>query len=978
MDMKTFQNDHLLLAGAVLGSVAAVVSCMALSEESYPDLLADAVHFSVSSGYDPQTRTAFSGEVSGGTLTYERIDWSDGDAFRVCCDEAQTPSGGHFADYLVKAHRADGVRSLASVASEDPLLWGSGTHTFYGLYPAPGSTGADEGLSFSGNSVHGVIPSEQSLTRSGTVWRPDMRYAYMAAATQVVSAQAPSPVTLVFRPMVTAYEISLLNFASDPVEVDLTHLRLHSTADGARLSGGFSAALQADGSFSATASGEGTDVVSVTFPSGTRLSTSKAITVTLFTLPVVQTNLELVLEFSNGLIRRLPLQDEGVPLRVNPGEKIYLDNLAVPDGWIYHIESPTSVASVTYVGGVSTFRLESYRTKRGVRESVPWNASFSLSPDGPFSEELPEGFALDATAGTGASITVTANVGAQAGSSRAIDLTASHRERFATLSADPRGSRDAPFDLSMYNLGEDVTRATGAPVTANCYIVDRAGWYMFPLVYGNAIDYAKVADNRSDKGGNTVSYMPAFKSYIGFLSPFQNAMGEGIVSPYVLDDLSACGFVSPEALADHKLDAVIIWQDVEPGREIVSHPEILWAKPVAANAESGLPCPYIRFQVFEDAANYTQGNALLALRDISGAADQSAVQPSEARILWSWHIWVTDEQIAGGLKKTVNKIGGQGYNWMFPVNLGYCDPDSYLEKTYPGRECWIRLSQTFGGAETLLCLRQDPEVVTETKAGSNPYYQYCRKDPLLPAAGTADGRNKACVSGAGYVITDGECTIPTARPEGDYGYASSILNPHVMLFYPGNYGWTIKSNLNLWDADNTTSSYNMNTTNAAGETPIVKTIYDPCPPGFSVPSKCAFTFMTKNGETTYNKSGFNLAREEWLDGYWFCCENDEGGIFFPANGIRAEDHRGSPVYITTEPHSVKGFSALWVPVHYYTSMGFHGYFSKDRCEQLRGVYDEYKGLSVRPVLEYWMLGASTDGIEAKRYDQEGLDPGEWR
>ena len=989
--MKKILTNKQLLAGALLAGAALAASCVAFNEENAPAPMAEAVSFSVSSGYEPETRTAFSGDVSGGTLRYERIDWVDGDSFCVYSAEAATPAGAHSADYLVTAHVADGVRSAAAVRSDEPLLWGSGAHTFYGLYPAPGAAGVDGALTLSENTVEAHIPAAQTLTLSGTVWQPDMHYAYMAAAAQVSGTTVPAPVTLAFRPLVTAYEISMLNFASDPVDADLSVLRLRSTAEGARLSGGFTAAIQADGKFTAAASGEGSAEVSVAFPAGVRLSTTNAVTVTLFTIPVAQTDLEIVLEFNSGLIRRLPLQSAGAPIRVEPGEKVYMDNLAVPDGWIYHIETTTPVAVTTHSGGSTSFTVESYRTKRGVRENVTWNAEFSASEDGPFTDTPPEGFALDALTGNGASKTVNATVGSQTGISEVIDLTIPHRERFAALSASPRGTQAQPYDLSMYDLVKDQTRVAGKPVTANCYLVDRAGWYMFPLVYGNAIDYNKVEDNASDKGGNTIAYMPLYRSYIAYTTPFKNANGDGMVSPYVLDDVAACGLVSAETLANHDIDAVIVWQDVESGKEIVSDVDVLWTKPAASNAESGLPCPYIRFRVFDGADKYAQGNALIALRDISAAADKTHVLPTEATILWSWHVWVTDEPVATGLKKTVNKIGSMGYNWMMPMNLGYCDPDSRIDTDYPARECWMRITQPGGNVSALVRISQEHEVVKTTKAGSNTFYQFGRKDPILPADGTSAGRNKVVVSAAGYTVTDGESNLLMNRfettplemtPAANNGYRYSIQYPHVMLIQQGAPNWT-SFNINIWNATNIyvgeTFSYDY-----SGECAVVKSVYDPCPPGFSLPTKCAFTFFTVDGRRALHKDAMNLARDVWEDGFWFPCENDENGIFFPATGMRGEVSvsNGSST-LTTHPRFVQMGSELWVPVTYWTQ--FDGY-SPDfyytgndaSSNMLSGVIEGGRAHSVRAVVESMRFDASTDGIDTKRYDMDGLDPAEWR
>ena len=97
--------------------------------------------------------------------------------------------------------------------------------------------------------------------------------------------------------------------------------------------------------------------------------------------------------------------------------------------------------------------------------------------------------------------------------------------------AAPKGTEDAPYDLSMHTIyGEE--RAAGS-VTANSYVTNAPGWYAFPLVYGNAIDWNK----NSSTGVNTSAYAPS-GSGTYFLSPFQSSEGS-ITSPYISGAISA-------------------------------------------------------------------------------------------------------------------------------------------------------------------------------------------------------------------------------------------------------------------------------------------------------------------------------------------------------------------------------------------------------------------------------------------------------
>ena len=51
---------------------------------------------------------------------------------------------------------------------------------------------------------------------------------------------------------------------------------------------------------------------------------------------------------------------------------------------------------------------------------------------------------------------------------------------------------------------------------------------------------------------------------------------------------------------------------------------------------------------------------------------------------------------------------------------------------------------------------------------------------------------------------------------------------------------------NLWNADNNTNGKNFN------DNPVTKTVYDPCPAGFTLPPSNAFTGFTTTGENVTN------------------------------------------------------------------------------------------------------------------------------
>ncbi|MBR1782739.1 MAG: fimbrillin family protein [Bacteroidales bacterium] len=67
------------------------------------------------------------------------------------------------------------------------------------------------------------------------------------------------------------------------------------------------------------------------------------------------------------------------------------------------------------------------------------------------------------------------------GPSTITDVVWPSESRFNT----ERGTESAPIDLSLEDVRGDAN--TDGRSTANCYVIHAPGWYMFPLVYGNAI-----------------------------------------------------------------------------------------------------------------------------------------------------------------------------------------------------------------------------------------------------------------------------------------------------------------------------------------------------------------------------------------------------------------------------------------------------------------------------------------------------------
>lgn len=164
------------------------------------------VRFGAVSG-QPETRTSYSNSNEGETTDWERIDWKQGDIFRVYSSVAARSNGSHFSDYYVNSATAVGQISKARIENNEAggLVWGEGVNDFYALFPYNGFTVTDNAGKVT--AAKAAIPATQALTKADDgEYYPDMNKAYMLA---VAKAEAKSTVELNFYPYFTAFEFEV-------------------------------------------------------------------------------------------------------------------------------------------------------------------------------------------------------------------------------------------------------------------------------------------------------------------------------------------------------------------------------------------------------------------------------------------------------------------------------------------------------------------------------------------------------------------------------------------------------------------------------------------------------------------------------------------------------------------------------------------------------------------------------------------------
>ena len=416
-------------------------------------------------------------------------------------------------------------------------------------------------------------------------------------------------------------------------------------------------------------------------------------------------------------------------------------------------------------------------------------------------------------------------------------------------------------DLSKVDVkGEPLT---GGQSTANCYVIHNPGTYKFPTVYGNSIK----------NGANNYNAYKSSKEGENILKTFLGANGE-ITKPQI----------------DGIVDACLVWQDTE---NLIS--DIKFAD------------NYVSFAVKKETIH--NGNAIIAVRDASNT------------ILWSWHIWVTEEDLT-----PVEITNHQNVNYnILPVNLGWCGLNNDY---YKQREVKIRIKQQNSSKTVDFTLNQKGHSEGDRKNGNCPYYQWGRKDPMLPSDGFTpdDGKDKTCfTTDANYKFKYGSEGLNTNDIK-EY-----IRNPHKF-----NIKWEMDGKYyNLWNIDNEKTDEN--------DDKVVKTIYDPSPVGYTVPPVRTFTGFTTTGDYTNNSYEFNVQGVFNKGWHFYLKPNKQGDtVFFPACGYR--------YYSTGSLSDVTTTGYYWVAGPDNRSSGRDLGFGSDSVGPLDDAGRSY-GFTVRPAQE---------------------------
>ncbi len=742
----TRKTAYALLGGALLLGAGCAKEA-SLNEQYRP--AGTPIVFSTATSYKngDGTRTEYSGQLYGEPTEYERIDWLAEDEMTIAYVHAGETSS---ADYVVTSATGSSQTSTASVeavSASSKLTWGAGAgnHVFYGMYPANGFNGNNTASLTNSHHVEGAIPSaSQEFHVEDGRYLPPMQYAYMVSCKEIDGDSHESRVTLPFTPAVTAFQFRLQRRTGDP-DAKITGVELTATTP---LTGTFA--------FDITGGDENGAIWNkLTTGSNPTVLSDPGYTLT-YTFPVtggVNIPASGGTDFLDFTLLALPVEQTGLRLKL-----IYANGttktLDLSDG-VFQAAKKTIITNRQVPGGSWEYHISNlsavtvaYTGGTGTLGSgfVSYKTDGSSSQAVPFVLEYSENGTSGWSTTKPAWITPSGNFnGSTTGQTLTASIAASPRTTYHHTVLAARSPK-SNFDLSTKNVA---TGATVSMTTANCYVVDAPGTYKFPLVYGNAI-----------QGGNAVS-----NAYSGFMDHTDNT----ISSAYIGVQHS-----------NKSLTASVLWSDVD---NLVTN---------AAISGSGSGA-YLTFTVSKDYID--QGNAVIAVK-------------ANNDIAWSWHIWVTDD----------NLTATQSNNWFnfAPVNIGW--RDGLWTTYYAERTCYVRAVQTeTGGQPSNAILVKETVYNPQTNtAGSSPFYQWGRKDPLVPGKFTNNNSNASL--------------------------GTAIKNPAVK-YNNGNSGdWCSSRYANLWNK-------NQSSHGGAHSLGVSKTIYDPSPTGYKVPPQSAFDNMRPSWTT---------------------------------------------------------------------------------------------------------------------------------
>ena len=233
------------------------------------------------------------------------------------------------------------------------------------------------------------------------------------------------------------------------------------------------------------------------------------------------------------------------------------------------------------------------------------------------------------------------------------------------------------------------------------------------------------------------------------------------------------------------------------------------------------------------ASKIEQGCTVVSVKDGSGT------------VMWSWLLWFTDMEAGAGDVACTNAT-------FMPRNLGW-SVDGTLTGVKPAASAFVRVEvEADPDTYAVVMVHRAAEwTAALPHAGHGPLFQWGRKDAMAPSGSQA-------TQSSGNTPQDLIKNPDKHFNNSCYAFRESGSTGDV-------YSW--------WNADAYVTGY-------SGKT--VKTVYDPCPAGYTVPRLNAF-------------DSFDISVGSWDAGYTF-----HSSVYFPAKGERGPSGSGTLPMRNTE------------------------------------------------------------------------------
>lgn len=488
--------------------------------------------------------------------------------------------------------------------------------------------------------------------------------------------------------------------------------------------------------------------------------------------------------------------------------------------------------------------------------------------------------------------------------------------------------------------------------SANCYIINAEGTYQFPLVYGNSYQNGSPIDLSS----NTL-----FVDHLGNAIHSANILAQ--VNPTSYSETDATSEITTEEEAESITKKSKFTRDTYGVREATDITcGIVWQDATGVfgtpNFSTQPTTSTIGFINFTVSSSIKPSNCVMALYGAKSVETVERVYkndgssgyieyegtingktypytsyttPDAAEVLWTWHIWVTDEVYPNRdavtdshypqyNSSTLSKIatiydtdGTTPLGRILPVNLGWV-PDEMAWHRYEPRNVWVKITQV--GSDQVAYVNLRREAKQDLITGTSTVYQWGRPT-ALPMVNLISGTTRTIYSGTSSDITS---SFAIADPGSGY-VANAIKQPTQIIKATTKNWWSGTDNNLFW-----------NTT---------KTLYDPCPPGFQAPAKSLFEFLVYTSPVADNTEYTTL--NMWPGSYG----SNKGGYFYTTKRTSAPssaERYGPMIYLPasgyysgnatagtamTGQQKDKSIGYLWTTDHATHEEGSSIYFGTD-------------------------------------------------